>query len=354
VGIAADASSESPGSAARSLGLSGLVSASVADAAEGSGRWYALLIGVPVLVYTTRGVLRVLIGAHRLVWTDIRASAPRATLVETLRLLALLLCFPVITTTANAARAWSTGPGVLVSVVAIVPFAGVWLLITMRLPHRGADWKALIPGALFFALGAEVLQAVMAYAIAPYSIAKQGTYGVLGAAAALLFALYLVSRLVVASAVLGATLWERRNARRLSSRGGGRQAHRARLRASLSPPDQLIRVERDPDRGQECERDESRHDDRNRPQQRTGDCCEHAAVAQCARNAHTDCNERREVERGADAERERGTGSSSSLTCASVGFIANANRHDAGHHRQMQVGEDVTRKSARAPRHFGL
>lgn len=210
LGIAADASSESPGSAARSLGLSGLVSASVADAAEGSGRWYALLIGVPVLVYTTRGVLRVLIGAHRLVWTDIRASAPRATLVETLRLLALLLCFPVITTTANAARAWSTGPGVLVSVVAIVPFAGVWLLITMRLPHRGADWKALIPGALFFALGAELLQAVIAYAIAPYSIAKQGTYGVLGAAAALLFALYLVSRLVVASAVLGATLWERR------------------------------------------------------------------------------------------------------------------------------------------------
>ena len=210
LGIAADASSESPGSAARSLGLSGLVSASVADAAEGSGRWYALLIGVPVLVYTTRGVLRVLIGAHRLVWTDIRASAPRATLVETLRLLALLLCFPVITTTANAARAWSTGPGVLVSVVAIVPFAGVWLLITMRLPHRGADWKALIPGALFFALGAVVLQAVIAYAIAPYSIAKQGTYGVLGAAAALLFALYLVSRLVVASAVLGATLWERR------------------------------------------------------------------------------------------------------------------------------------------------
>jgi uncharacterized BrkB/YihY/UPF0761 family membrane protein len=210
LGIAADASSESPGSAARSLGLSGLVSASVADAAEGSGRWYALLIGVPVLVYTTRGVLRVLIGAHRLVWTDIRASAPRATLVETLRLLALLLCFPVITTTANAARAWSTGPGVLVSVVAIVPFVGVWLLITMRLPHRGADWKALIPGALFFALGAEVLQAVIAYAIAPYSIAKQGTYGVLGAAAALLFALYLVSRLVVASAVLGATLWERR------------------------------------------------------------------------------------------------------------------------------------------------
>jgi uncharacterized BrkB/YihY/UPF0761 family membrane protein len=210
LGIAADASSESPGRAAGSLGLSGLVSASVADAAEGSGRWYALLIGVPVLVYTTRSVLRALIGAHRLVWTDVRASAPRATLLETLRLLALLLCFPVITTTANAARAWSTAPGVLVSLVAIVPFAGVWLLITMRLPHRGADWKALIPGALFFAFGAEVLQAVITYAIAPYSIAKQGTYGVLGAAAALLFALYLVSRLVVASAVLGATLWERR------------------------------------------------------------------------------------------------------------------------------------------------
>jgi uncharacterized BrkB/YihY/UPF0761 family membrane protein len=63
------------------------------------------------------------------------------------------------------------------------------------------------------ALGVEILHVVIAYAITPWAIAKQGTYGALGAGAALLTALFLISRLVVASAVVNATLWERRSAR---------------------------------------------------------------------------------------------------------------------------------------------
>jgi hypothetical protein len=47
------------------------------------------------------------------------------------------------------------------------------------------------------------------YVITPFALAKQGTYGALGVAAALLFGLFLISRLVVASAVMNATLWER-------------------------------------------------------------------------------------------------------------------------------------------------
>jgi uncharacterized BrkB/YihY/UPF0761 family membrane protein len=55
-----------------------------------------------------------------------------------------------------------------------------------------------------------VLHAVIVYFITPYALAKQGTYGALGVAAALLVTLFLVSRLVVAAAVVNATLWERR------------------------------------------------------------------------------------------------------------------------------------------------
>jgi uncharacterized BrkB/YihY/UPF0761 family membrane protein len=40
---------------------------------------------------------------------------------------------------------------------------------------------------------------------------SQSAYGVLGVAAGLLFGLFLISRLVVASAVLNATIWERRS-----------------------------------------------------------------------------------------------------------------------------------------------
>jgi len=212
LGIAADAASKTPESAARSAGLAGLVSKSVASAATGPGRWYALLVGVPILVYVTRGLLRALIGAHRLLWADLRAAAPKPTMLGTLRLLALLLCFPVAVGIASALRARSGAGGLVVTLFVLLPYAAVWLLVTVRLPHRTAAWTALIPGALLFAVGLEALHVFGAYVLAPYAIAKQGTYGALGTAAVLLLALFLVSRLMVAAAVLNATLWERRAA----------------------------------------------------------------------------------------------------------------------------------------------
>ncbi len=210
LGFAADAASNSPEGTGDSLGLGGLVSSSISGAANSPNRWYALLVGIPVLVWATRSVLRVLIGAHRLVWTDDRMRAPKPKLVPTLRLLALLFCFGVVSTIASAIRAWSTPPGLLATLVALVPYAGLWLLVTIRLPHRDAPWQALAPGAALFALGMEVLHAVVVYVITPWALAKQGTYGALGVAGALLLGLFLISRLMVAAAVVNATLWERR------------------------------------------------------------------------------------------------------------------------------------------------
>jgi len=209
LGIAADSKSESPEAAARSLGVQGLISNSISNAADSPKRWYALLIGVPVLVWATRSVLRVLIGAHRLVWIDERSQAPKPKLIPTLRLLVLLLGFGFVSTVASAIRAWSPTPGLVVTLLALVFYSALWLLVTLRLPHRGTAWTALIPGALVFGIGIEAIQVVVAYFITPYAIAKQGTYGALGVAAALLVGLFLVSRLVVGAAVVNATLAER-------------------------------------------------------------------------------------------------------------------------------------------------
>jgi uncharacterized BrkB/YihY/UPF0761 family membrane protein len=44
----------------------------------------------------------------------------------------------------------------------------------------------------------------------PLALNKQGTYGALGIAAALLLAFFFLGRLIVGSAVVNATLWERR------------------------------------------------------------------------------------------------------------------------------------------------
>ena len=210
-GIAASQASDSSEKAARSLGLAGIVSGSVAGAANSSGRWYAFVIGIPILLWATRSLLRTLIVIHRLCWTDVRRAAPRATPKASIRLLGLLLCFIAVSAGANYVRSKLPGPGVIVTVALILPYGGLWLLVSMRLPRRDAPWAALLPGALVFAIGLEIVSAVVAFFIVPEAESKQGTYGSLGLAAALLLGLFFLSRLVVGSAVVNATLWERRS-----------------------------------------------------------------------------------------------------------------------------------------------
>ena len=120
--------------------------------------------------------------------------------------------FPLAAVLGSAIREWSPGIGILATALSILPFAALWVLISIHLPHRDASWQALIPGALVFAVGVEVLNIFTAYVLTPWALTKQGTYGALGLAAALLLSLFLISRLVVAAAVLNATLWDRRAA----------------------------------------------------------------------------------------------------------------------------------------------
>ena len=210
LGIASRAESESPERAAHSVGLGGLVSSSVAHASEGKSWWYALLVGIPVLLIATRSVLRVLIGAHRLIWADVRAAAPRPKLGATARLLVLLVCFYAFSGVGAYARAQNGSIGVIGTLVVSIPYAGLWLLISVRLPHRSAGWRDLVPGAIVFGVGIEAVNVLAAYLIGPYALEKQGTYGALGIAAAILLGLFIVSRLVVFTAVINVTLWERR------------------------------------------------------------------------------------------------------------------------------------------------
>jgi uncharacterized BrkB/YihY/UPF0761 family membrane protein len=210
LGIASDAASSDPKTEAKSLGIAGLVSNSVAGAAEGHGRWYALLIGIPLLLVATRSVLRVLIGIHRIIWGDVRDSVPKPTLVAATKLLVIFVgCFAVAGA-GTTARAHAPGFGLLITLVIALPYAGFWLLATTGLPHRGSSWTALLPGAVLFGICIEVLNILAAYVLGPYAIAKQGTYGALGTAAVLLLALFFFSRVIVVAALVNATLWERR------------------------------------------------------------------------------------------------------------------------------------------------
>ena len=210
IGIAASAS-ESPESASSSLGLHGVVASSVAQAAHGSSRWYALLIGVPVLLWATRNLLKTLVVVHRLVWSEPRRTVRKPSVSATLWFLLLLVAFFALNQLARSVGSW-TGSVTLRILVGFVAIGGWWLVISMRLPHRGVPWLELVPGAILMAVGLELLSSIGVFLIAPRIESSQRAYGALGLAATLLFGLYLVSRLVVASAVVNATVSEKRSA----------------------------------------------------------------------------------------------------------------------------------------------
>ena len=213
IGLAASAVSESPESAARSVGISGLVANSIAEASQGSSRWYALAIGVPVLVWASRSLLRALLVVHRLVWGDLRRVVPKPTFGASIRLLVLLIAYFAIREAANWIESW-TGSVVLSTLVGLGSVFAWWLFLSWRLPHGNAPWHALLPGAAVVAVGMELISIAGIYLIAPRVESSQSAYGALGIAATLLFGLYIVSRLIVASAVLNATVWDRRSGAR--------------------------------------------------------------------------------------------------------------------------------------------
>ncbi len=200
---------ESPESATRAVGMSGLVANSVAEAAQGSSRWYALAIGIPLLLWATRSLLRSLLVVHRLVWGDPRRGVPKPTATATFRLLGLLCAYFAVRELASWVDS-ATGIVVLGTLVGLSGVFAWWLVLAWRLPHGDAPWHALVPGAAVMAVGLELISIVGVYVITPRVESSQSTYGALGIAATLLFGLYVVSRLVVASAVLNAMIWDRR------------------------------------------------------------------------------------------------------------------------------------------------
>ena len=209
LGVIAGVTSHSPKAAAHAVGMAGLVSREFRSTAKSSSAWYALLIGVPLLLLATRSVLRVLIGIHRLVWADERSAAPKPTMKASVVLFSLFLCLLLLSGFASWLRAHAVGLGVLGTLAVAAGFGGTWLLVSLRLPHRGVHWTALVPGAIAFGLGLGLIQLFAVYLLAPFALEKQGTYGVLGVAAALLLGLFIIGRLVVAAAEINATLWRR-------------------------------------------------------------------------------------------------------------------------------------------------
>jgi uncharacterized BrkB/YihY/UPF0761 family membrane protein len=217
-GLGASAGDEDPGSLAREAGIGGLAAkalAGVGDLSTGE-RILSFVVAGFALLLATRALLKVLRIVHALIWHTRAGKVP--SMARAAGMLVLIVTFALaVSVLIGKLRGESFLLGLLASLLWILLPIAVWLFVSWHMPHApDLPWTALVPGAVVFGLGLEILHLVTVYWIAREVEAKTDTYGAIGFALALLLWAYLLGRLITSSAVVNETLWSRYQQRRRS------------------------------------------------------------------------------------------------------------------------------------------
>jgi uncharacterized BrkB/YihY/UPF0761 family membrane protein len=215
IGIVRGFDGDAPARAAETLGMSSYLVDSVESAAAASS--HSLWVLVPLALWAIyvggRGTSRVLWSIHALAWGQ-PLRRPRSSLTAATAAFVLVVATVVLLGLTQWARAHAPGLGIGAALAGVVPFVVLWLVASRLLPHDpAAPLVALLPGALLVGSGLCLAHLASAYYLARRIAHASELYGSLGVAAAVLAWLYLIGRLMVASAMLNATLWERRSGR---------------------------------------------------------------------------------------------------------------------------------------------
>lgn len=213
-GTSASLSNQSGQEVARETGLTGVLAKSVTDSRRqtDSVKVLSLLVGGYALYAASRSVVKTTRAVHALAWR-VRLRRARKPWRGALLVVAVALATSAMTIGANSVRSNGVLSALLVDLVAFVAWAGIWLGVSALLPRDPrAPWTALVPGALLIGLVTSLMHfATVVYFSRKISSASD-TYGALGIAITILLMLYLVGRAIAASAVLNATIFERKAA----------------------------------------------------------------------------------------------------------------------------------------------
>jgi hypothetical protein len=141
-------------------------------------------------------------------------SSNRAPQVPRLVLIGFTLAVSALGVLINDVRNSSGIAGAVTAIVMVTALSfALWWWVSWKLPHPPAPARALIPGALLMAIGADVLHLLTTYWIGHLVARKTHTYGAVGIALAVLLWVYILGRIIVASAGLNAALLHRRQNR---------------------------------------------------------------------------------------------------------------------------------------------
>jgi uncharacterized BrkB/YihY/UPF0761 family membrane protein len=213
LGIYAGAADQSTSKVAEEAGLHGLIATHVAETASSPARWIFFLVMIPAVLYALAKLYRAVAIVHGLAW---RGTA-RGVSISVIGIV-LLGVAVVVDLGAVGAVGWIRRHNELGGIAALLVYfvlvGGTWLLVSRRLPGGDAPWSALLPGALLIGAGLLLVNVFNVYVTTRLVENRANTYGVLGIAAALLFSLVLVGRVVVVAAELNASIDQRRRAER--------------------------------------------------------------------------------------------------------------------------------------------
>jgi uncharacterized BrkB/YihY/UPF0761 family membrane protein len=214
LGIAADTTDGDTGAIVKDAGLTGFVARSIASSAERTHGWGAvvgLISALFVLAYQTTALLRAARAVTALAW-GLPVRPVRRPVRASLLFLGWILSFTVVAGSAPALRAAFAFPFDLLSTLAV--YAALPLLYLALswwlLPHAADDWHELLPGSILFGAAIALIGLFNSLLLFPWLAGRQATYGVLGAAACLLFSFFLFGRAVELAAALNAELAETR------------------------------------------------------------------------------------------------------------------------------------------------
>lgn len=177
--------------------------------AAGSDWWWLLGVGVPLLLWAGYSGAKAVQLIHSLVWDQ---PPPRAKpLASSIAFTGVLCGFMFAFALTWWLRDEASLKRLLAAALATVPLATLWLWASLRLPHRDAPWRALLPGAFLVAVGLQVLHVLIVEFLAPKLEKATTLYGSIGAMTTILFFMYFAGRLIVTSPILNSSLYHELN-----------------------------------------------------------------------------------------------------------------------------------------------
>jgi uncharacterized BrkB/YihY/UPF0761 family membrane protein len=187
-------------------GLPAAVVNAIGDAARDAetNSWWLILVGVWLLLWAGYTGAKAIQLIHALVWSD---PPPKAKpLKNSLAFSATCIAFIAVGSLTWWFRDQAEVTQLLIAGVMVLPLAGIWLWVSLLLPHGQANWKSLLPGALFAAIAFQVLHGAVVYFLADKLEKSTSLYGALGIVTTVLFFMYLVGRIIVTAPIINSAL----------------------------------------------------------------------------------------------------------------------------------------------------